>query len=126
MSTADTILVVDDSPTELQLLSAPIKAKGYTVLTAMDGDEAIQIATAQHPRLILLDVIMPKKNGFQVCRQLKNAPETRDIKIIMISSKNQESDKFWGMKQGADAYIVKPFDDKMLLAAVAKFMQPTM
>lgn len=122
MYPANTILIVDDSPTELHLLSAPIKAQGYTVLTAMDGDEAIQVATAQHPRLILLDVIMPKKNGFQVCRQLKTTPETRDIKIIMISSKNQESDKFWGMKQGADEYIMKPFDHKMLLAAVAKFM----
>jgi twitching motility two-component system response regulator PilH len=122
MTAANTILIVDDSPTELQLLAAPIRAKGYTVLTAVDGDEAIQIATAQQPRLILLDVIMPKKNGFQVCRQLKNNPETQNIRIIMISSKNQESDKFWGLKQGADEYIMKPFDDKMLLAAVAKFM----
>ncbi|MBN2108144.1 MAG: response regulator [Deltaproteobacteria bacterium] len=122
MTAANTILIVDDSPTELQVLSAPIKAMGYTVLTAADGDEAIQIATERQPRLILLDVIMPKKNGFQVCRQLKNTPETSDIKIIIISSKNQESDKFWGMKQGADDYIMKPFDDKMLRAAVAKFM----
>jgi twitching motility two-component system response regulator PilH len=71
---------------------------------------------------MLLDVIMPKKNGFQVCRQLKNSPETQDIKIIIISSKSQESDKFWGMKQGADEYMIKPFDEKTLLANVAKFM----
>lgn len=122
MTASNTILIVDDSPTELQLLSAPIKAMGYTVLTATDGDEAIQIATERQPRLILLDVIMPKKNGFQVCRQLKNTQETKDIKIIIISSKSQESDKFWGMKQGADDYIMKPFDDKILRAAVAKFM----
>ncbi len=118
----NTILIVDDSPTELQLLSAPIKAKGYTVLTAVDGDEAIRVATALRPKLILLDVIMPKKNGFQVCRHLKNDPATRDIKIIIISSKSQESDRFWGMKQGADGYITKPFDDRALLAAVAQFM----
>jgi len=120
--TANIILVVDDSPTELRLLTAPLKTKGYTVITAVDGDEAIQKACTLLPRLILLDVIMPKKNGFQVCRQLKTSPETKDIKIIIISSKSQESDKFWGMKQGADEYMVKPFDEKTLLANVAKFM----
>ena len=119
---ANIILVVDDSPTELQLLTAPLKAKGYTVITAVDGDEAIEKACSQHPRVMLLDVIMPKKNGFQVCRQIKNSPETQDIKIIIISSKSQESDKFWGMKQGADEYMIKPFDEKTLLANVAKFM----
>lgn len=119
---ANIILVVDDSPTELQMLTAPLKAKGYTVITAVDGDEAIEKASSQHPRVMLLDVIMPKKNGFQVCRQLKNSPETQDIKIIIISSKSQESDKFWGMKQGADEYMIKPFDEKTLLANVAKFM----
>jgi len=120
--TANIILVVDDSPTELRLLTAPLKTKGYTVITAVDGEEAIQKACAHLPRLMLLDVIMPKKNGFQVCRQLKTSPETKDIKIIIISSKSQESDKFWGMKQGADEYMVKPFDEKTLLANVAKFM----
>ncbi|MBN2108834.1 MAG: response regulator [Deltaproteobacteria bacterium] len=120
--TANTILVVDDSPTELRLLTDPLKTKGYTVITAVDGDEAIQKACALLPKLMLLDVIMPKKNGFQVCRQLKNSPETKNIKIIIISSKSQESDKFWGMKQGADEYMVKPFDEKTLLANVAKFM----
>jgi len=120
--TANIILVVDDSPTELRLLTAPLKTKGYTVITAVDGEEAIQKACTLLPRLMLLDVIMPKKNGFQVCRQLKTSPETKDIKIIIISSKSQESDKFWGMKQGADEYMVKPFDEKTLLANVAKFM----
>ena len=118
----DIILVVDDSPTELQLISAPLKAKGYSIITAVDGDEAIEKARSLHPPVMLLDVIMPKKNGFQVCRLLKSSPDTQDIKIILISSKNQESDKFWGMKQGADAYIIKPFDEKTLLATVAKFM----
>jgi len=120
--TANIILVVDDSPTELRLLTAPLKTKGYTVITAVDGEEAIQKACTLLPRLMLLDVIMPKKNGFQVCRQLKTSPETKDIKIIIISSKSQESDKFWGMKQGADEYMVKPFDEKTLLSTVAKFM----
>ena len=120
--TEDIILVVDDSPTELQLISAPLKAKGYKVITAVDGDDAIEKACSQHPRVMLLDVIMPKKNGFQVCRQLKNSPDTQDIKIIIISSKSQQSDKFWGIKQGADEYMIKPFDEKTLLANVAKYM----
>jgi twitching motility two-component system response regulator PilH len=120
--TSNLILVVDDSPTELLLLTTPLKSKGYTVITAVDGEEAIQKACAHMPKLMLLDVIMPKKNGYQVCRQLKSSPETKDIKIIIISSKSQESDKFWGMKQGADEYMVKPFDEKTLLANVAKFM----
>ena len=119
---ANIILVVDDSPTELQMLTAPLKTKGYTIITAVDGDEAIEKACSLRPRLMLLDVVMPKKNGFQVCRQLKNSPDTQNIKIIMISSKNQESDKFWGIKQGADEYMIKPFDEKTLLATVAKFM----
>ena len=120
MTAAKTILVVDDSPTELQLLTAPLKAKGYLVITATDGDEAIQTASTQHPQLILLDVIMPKKNGFQVCRQLKTSPETKDIKIIMITQKNQESDRFWGLRQGADEYLTKPLKDESLLAYIAK------
>ena len=120
--TNNTILVVDDSPTELQLLTAPLRAQGYTVITAADGEEAIEKATSERPRLILLDVIMPKKNGFQVCRQLKTTPETQDIKIIIISSKSQESDRFWGLKQGADDYMIKPFDESDLIANVSKFL----
>jgi twitching motility two-component system response regulator PilH len=70
--------------------------------------------------LILLDVILPNKNGFQVCRQLKTTPETKDIRVIIVSSKDQASDKFWGMKQGADDYITKPYNEDDLLAAIQK------
>ncbi len=114
------VLVVDDSPTDLQMLSSLLKKSGYEVVTAVDGEDAITKASEAHPPLVVLDIVLPKKNGFQVCRQLKTTNETKDIKVILVSSKNQESDKFWGMKQGADDYIAKPYQDAELLAAVKK------
>ena len=116
------ILVVDDSPTELQLMVDPLIAQGYHVITATNGIEALETALQEHPKLILLDILMPKKNGFQVCRQLKTDPATSDIKIIMVSSKSQESDRFWGLKQGADEYLPKPFNDETLLNLISTFI----
>jgi twitching motility two-component system response regulator PilH len=110
------IMVVDDSPTELKIMTEPFIPKGYNVITAMDGEEAIKMAEKEKPALIVLDVIMPKMNGFQVCRKIKTTPELKDIKILLLTNKNQESDEFWGMKQGADAYMTKPFDGDELLA----------
>lgn len=109
------ILVVDDSPTELHMMVEPLINRGYRVITATNGIEALEQVAKELPSLILLDVLMPGKNGFQVCRQLKADPATRDIKIILVSSKCQESDRFWGLKQGADEYLAKPFNDEILL-----------
>ncbi len=114
------VLVVDDSPTDLQMLSSLLKGQGYEVLTAVDGEDALDKAASAQPPLVVLDIILPKKNGYQVCRQLKTAAATQHIKVILVSSKNQESDKFWGLKQGADEYIAKPFQDEDFLAAVAR------
>jgi twitching motility two-component system response regulator PilH len=119
---SDTILVVDDSPTEQKLVAATLSARGFRVITAADGEEAIEKASKEQPRLVVLDVVMPKKNGFQVCRQLKTTPATQNIKVLLLTSKNQESDKFWGMKQGADAYLTKPYADTELLANVTKLI----
>ncbi len=116
------ILVVDDSPTDLALMTAPLEDAGYQIITAVDGEEALEKAVHEHPDLIVLDIILPKKNGFQVCRQLKTAPETQDIKILMLTSKTQDSDRFWGLKQGADEYMTKPFENEELLANVAKLL----
>ncbi|HMF14283.1 MAG TPA: response regulator, partial [Gemmataceae bacterium] len=85
-----TILVVEDSPTDLKLMTAPLQEKGYRILTAVDGEEAVEKAAREHPDLIVLDIVLPKKNGFQVCRQLKTSPDTKDIKIVMLSSKTQD------------------------------------
>jgi DNA-binding response OmpR family regulator len=116
------ILVVEDSPTDMALMTAPLEKAGYHVITAVDGEEALEKAVHEQPGLIVLDIILPKKNGFQVCRQLKTAPETQDIKILMLTSKTQDSDRFWGLKQGADEYMTKPFDDEELLANVARLL----
>jgi DNA-binding response OmpR family regulator len=114
------VLVVDDSPTDLQMLSSLLRKQGYDVLTAVDGEDALDKAAAAKPPVVVLDIILPKKNGFQVCRQLKTTADTQGIKVILVSSKSQQSDKFWGMKQGADDYIAKPYQDEEMLAAVAK------
>lgn len=120
---AQTILVVDDSPTALRITGDALSEQGFNVVSASDGEEALEIAARLHPDLIVLDIILPKKNGFQVCRQLKTESATADIKILMLSSKNQASDRFWGQKQGADAYITKPFDDEELLASVQSLLK---
>ena len=116
------ILVVEDSPTEMGLLVESLRQRGYRVVTAADGEEALAKVASERPRLILLDVILPKKNGFQVCRLLKSAPATRDVKIVFVTAKTQDSDRFWGYQQGADAYLTKPFADEELLASVARLL----
>jgi len=119
---SDWILVADDSPTELRLVLNTLQKGGYQTITAVDGDEAIEKASREMPRLAILDIVMPKKNGFQVTRHLKSSPETKDIKVLLLSSKDQDSDKFWGMKQGADEYLTKPFDEATLLSTVARLI----
>ena len=115
-----TILVVDDSPNEMKLMQAALSGQGYNIVTAIDGEQAILQAVQHKPDLILLDVILPKKNGYQVCRYLKTTPELQQSKVILVTSKNQPSDKFWGMKQGADDYLVKPWIETDLLALVQR------
>lgn len=115
---AKKILVIDDSPTELQMIAAPLRAQGYEVVTATSGEEGLSKATEEHPRLILLDVVMPGKNGFQMCRILKDNPATKATPVVFVTSKDQPQDRFWGMKQGADGYVAKPFTREALLDTV--------
>ena len=117
-----TILVVDDSPTELKIVAEQLQTSGYTVVTATRGEEALSMATAEHPALIILDVMMPGKSGYQVCRILKTNPATRTIKVLILTSRTGESDRFWGMKQGADGYLTKPFNSEDLLHAVTRLV----
>jgi twitching motility two-component system response regulator PilH len=114
-----TILVAEDSPTEMRLVLSVLQNQGYTIITAVDGEDAIKKAELGNPQLAIIDVVMPKKNGFQVTRHLKTSAKTPDIKVILLTSKNQEADKFWGIRQGADVYLTKPFDSEMLLETVA-------
>jgi DNA-binding response OmpR family regulator len=119
---AKTILIVDDSPTEMMLLHSALQGRGYILLTATDGEQALQMVMQEKPDLVLLDVILPKKNGFQVCRQLKSATATKSTKVIMITSKTQESDRFWGLKQGADDYLTKPCSPEDILKSVERLV----
>ncbi len=118
-----TILVVDDSPTAQRLIRLAVEAGGYRVLTASDGNEAIDVALRERPDLIVLDIILPKKNGFQVCRHLKAHPETRGIKVVLLSSKSHEMDILWGKRQGADGYLTKPFESEQLLACIESTLE---
>ena len=114
------IMIVEDSPTDRRIAESVCADNGYRVITVTEGDKALAMAIDKKPDLVLLDVILPNKNGFQVCRQLKTTPETKDIRVIIVSSKDQASDKFWGIKQGADDYITKPYSEDDLLAAIQK------
>ncbi len=102
------ILIVDDLTTEVQLMKTAMSKLGHHFLEASDGETGFNLAKTQQPDLILLDIVLPKADGFSVCRRLKKDPETSHIPIIIISTKNQESDQFWGLKQGADGYLFKP------------------
>ena len=112
------VLVVDDSWTELTMIVALLRDGGFEVVTAVDGDEVVEKVFKERPHCIVLDVVLPKQNGFQLCRKLKALEVSRHIPIILLSSKNTPLDKSWGLKQGADLYITKPFNEDELVASV--------
>jgi DNA-binding response OmpR family regulator len=114
------VLVVDDSPTGRHAASHLLEKRGYQVTTAVDGADALEKIASARPVLVVLDIVLPKMNGYEVLRQLRASETTRGIKVILVSSRSQESDRFWGLKQGADDYIAKPYQDEALLAAVRK------
>ena len=114
-----TILIADDSPTESALISRVVTDLGHNPIIADDGDTCLQMAKSKKPALILLDVVMPRLDGFTTCRKLKSDPETAAIPIVMVSSKNQDTDKFWAVKKGAVAYVVKPFTPEELASAIS-------
>ena len=115
------ILVVDDSKTELHHLSEILAKQGYAVRTAENGDDALRRLTEQKPDLILMDVVMPGQNGFQLTRSITRDPRFADVPVIMCTSKNQETDKVWGMRQGARDYIVKPVNGDELINKIRAF-----
>lgn len=115
---APKILVVDDSWTDLTLIATSLRESGFDVVIAADGEEALEKVGTERPQCVVLDVVLPKLNGFQVCRKLKQNDLSRHIPVILISGKNTPLDKKWGLQQGADLYITKPFDKEELLAGV--------
>ena len=115
------ILVVDDSKTELHHLSDVLGKRGFSVRTAENGEEAMRRLEEEKPQLILMDVVMPGQNGFQLTRAITRDPRFADVPVIMCTSKNQETDKVWGMRQGARDYIVKPVNGDELIGKIRAF-----
>jgi twitching motility two-component system response regulator PilH len=113
-----TILVVDDSPTETRIFMDALTKAGFRVETATNGEEGVRFARRHRPDLILMDVVMPVLNGFQATRQLRGDPTTAEIPIIIVSSKDQPTDRTWGLRQGALDYLVKPVDVAELIAKI--------
>jgi twitching motility two-component system response regulator PilH len=109
------VLVVDDSPTDSHLLTEMLRKHGYKVFTAGNGEEGIAAAKREKPDLVLMDIVMPGMSGFEATRTLSKDPETAAIPVIICSTKGQETDKAWGLRQGAKDYIVKPINEKVLL-----------
>ncbi len=115
------VLVVDDSPTDIYMLREILTRNGYNVSTAASGEEAIAKAKAERPDLILMDIVMPGMSGFEATRTITRAPETSAIPVIICSTKGLETDKAWGLRQGAKDYIVKPIQEAVLLEKVRAF-----
>jgi len=115
------ILLVDDSKTELHYMTELLEKRGYRIRTAEDGEEAMRRLGEETPDLILMDVVMPGQNGFQLTRAITRDPRFVNVPVIMCTSKNQETDKVWGIRQGARDYIVKPVDPDELVAKIKAF-----
>jgi two-component system, chemotaxis family, response regulator PixH len=113
-----TILVVDDTLSELELMTRYLREGGFTVIVATDAKDAMTKAVAHKPDAIVTDVVMPGMSGFELCRNLKKTEATQKVPVVVCTSKNQELDRLWGLKQGADVYITKPFTQEDLLRAV--------
>lgn len=116
------VLIVDDSPAESVLMQSFLQGAGYSAVALSDPTQIEQTLSVELPQLILLDVVMPGRNGFQACRELKNNDQFKAIPIVLVTSKNGESDKFWGMQQGADGYVIKPFTGPQLIGEVQRLI----
>jgi twitching motility two-component system response regulator PilH len=112
------VLIVDDSPTEQHVFCKALERHGYETVVASDGEEAIATAEQVRPEVIVMDVVMPGMNGFQATRRLSRNPVTAEIPVVIVSAKGQETDRIWGLRQGAAQYLVKPIDIKDLVTAV--------
>ncbi|MCR4300201.1 MAG: response regulator [Sulfuricaulis sp.] len=112
------VLIVDDSATDTHLLGEMLKKNGYTVLTATSGEDGIAKTKKDRPDLVLMDIVMPGMSGFEATRAISKDPETSSIPVIICSTKGQETDKAWGLRQGAKDYIVKPIIEKVLMEKI--------
>jgi twitching motility two-component system response regulator PilH len=116
------ILIVDDSPSQLLGIKRIVEKLGHEALTAEDGAAGVEAAKREKPDLILMDVVMPNLNGFQATRTISKDPETAHIPIVLVTTKDQETDKVWGMRQGAKAYVTKPIKEDELTRTLSEFL----
>jgi twitching motility two-component system response regulator PilH len=116
------VLIVDDSPTQLHSLCAIVKSGGHQTVTADSGERAIELASDESPSVILMDIVMPGMSGFQATRKLASQESTSDIPVIFVTSKSEESDRIWGMRQGAKDFLTKPVEASTLLSAIEEAM----
>lgn len=116
------ILIVDDSPTEVHVLKTWLEKNGHETVSAENGQEGLETARREKPDLVLMDVVMPGMSGFQATRQLSKDPATANIPVLIVTTKDQETDKVWGMRQGATDYLVKPVTEEQLLAKVTEIL----
>jgi twitching motility two-component system response regulator PilH len=116
------ILIIDDSPTDVRVFTTLLEKAGYTVSSANDAEDGIAQVRARRPDVVIMDVIMPGMNGFQATRTLSRDPDTADIPILIITTKSMETDRVWGMRQGARDFITKPIDEKDFLTRIEKLL----
>jgi len=116
------ILVVDDAPTETEAFRAVLEKNGHEVLNAENGADGVAVARQERPDLVLMDIVMPGLNGFQATRQLTRSPETKHIPVIIVTTKDQETDRVWGKRQGASGYLVKPVSESRLLSEIGALL----
>lgn len=114
------VLIVDDSPTETYKLTSILEKNGHSVITAENGENGVIVAKQELPDVVLMDIVMPGLNGFQATRQLTKAAETSDIPVIIVTTKDQETDRVWGLRQGAKAYLTKPIEEKTLMDVITE------
>lgn len=118
-----TVFLVEDSTTTRTMMSELLIKQGLKVETATDGVEALAMLPTISPDIVILDIVMPKMNGYEVCRNIKSDPKTKHLPVLICSSKGEDFDRYWGMKQGADAYIAKPFQPKELIATIKQLLK---
>jgi diguanylate cyclase (GGDEF)-like protein len=123
---AETILVADDDPAIVRLVEVNLKLEGFDVITAEDGEQALKMVREQLPALVLLDIMMPKMDGYEVCEQIRADGRTRHVNVIMLTAKSMSADKIVGLTSGADDYVLKPFDPMELVARVRSTLRRTM
>ncbi len=117
------VLVVEDNKSQREMISELLQKSGLVVAVAVDGLEALDQIHVIQPDIVVLDIVMPHMNGYEVCRRIKSDPKTQNVPVVICTSKGEEFDRYWGMKQGADAYIAKPFQPKELIGTVKQLLR---